>query len=223
MNKAATQNTDHLTQEDVIEELAWSPEVNDTRIGVSVLEGGVTLSGEVDSHAERKAAVKAAMRVAGVTVVADELHVRRDPASQHTDAEIAAAIRDVLKWTSKVPGDSVQVEVRDHVAILTGHVSYQFQRHNAAKLVGDVIGIQRVQNQIELTPRASAENTEEHIKRALIRNAATDADAIRVTTVGTEVTLTGTVRTWLERSEAARAAWSSPHVTAVHNKIVTNP
>jgi osmotically-inducible protein OsmY len=223
MNSTTTKNTDHLIQQDVIEELAWSPEVNDSRIGVSVIDGAVTLSGEVDSHAERNAAVKAALRVTGVSVVADELEVRRNARSQHTDTEIAAAIREALKWTSKVPGDSVKVEVRDHVAILTGQVTYQFQRREAAKLVGNVVGVEHVQNRLELAPRASAADTGEHIRRALIRSAAVDADAIRVTTVGTDVTLSGTVRTWLERSEAARAAWASPHVTSVHNNIQVRP
>ncbi|VXC12343.1 BON domain-containing protein [Aeromicrobium sp. 9AM] len=223
MNTTMKKNADHLIQQDVIDELAWSPELNDTRIGVSLLDGAVTLTGEVDSHAERNAAVKAAMRVAGVSVVADELEVRRKATARPTDTEIAAAIREALKWTSKVPGDSVKVEVRDHVAILTGQVTYQFQRREAAELVGNVIGVEHVQNRIELAPRASASDTGEHIRRALIRNAATDADAIRVTTVGTDVTLAGTVRTWLERSEAARAAWSSPHVTSVHNNIQVRP
>lgn len=223
MNASTTTDTDHLIQEDVIEELAWSPEVDDSRIGVSVLDGAVTLSGEVDSHAQRHAAVKAALRVTGVSVVADELEVRRDPAAGHTDTDIAAAIRTVLQWTSKVPGDSVQVEVRDHVAILTGSVSYQFQRREAEKLVSGVTGVRHVQNHLELTPRASAEDTQERIERALVRNAATDAGGIRVIVVGREVTLVGTVRTWLERSEAARAAWSSPHLTAVHNDIEVRP
>lgn len=223
MSPTTKPNQDHVVQEDVIEELAWSPEVNDSRIGVSVLDGAVTLSGEVDSHAERNAAVRAALRVSGVSVVADDLEVRRDVRSEHTDADVAAAIREVLKWTSKVPGDRVQVEVRDHVAILTGNVTYEFQRREAAKLVSGVAGVGRVQNRLELTPRASADDTQERIERALVRNATTDAEAIRVTVVGQEVTLAGTVRTWLERSEAARAAWSSPHVTAVHNKIVVRP
>ena len=223
MDSTATKNTDHIIREDVIEELAWSPEISDSRIGVSALNGAVTLSGEVDSHAQRNAAVKAALRVTGVSVVADELEVRRDVTAGRTDTDIAAAIRDVLKWTSKVPGDSVQVEVRDHVAILTGMVTYQFQRREAAKLVGALPGVRRIQNRIELTPRVSAEDTQERIERALVRNAVTDADTIRVSVVGRAVTLTGTVRTWLERSEAARAAWSSPHVTAVRNNIEVRP
>ncbi|WP_332662302.1 BON domain-containing protein [Aeromicrobium sp.] len=223
MKPTTTRNTDHVIQEDVIEELAWSPDVNDSRIGVSVLDGAVTLSGEVDSHAERNAAVRAALRVTGVSVVADDLEVRRTVKSGQTDTDIAAAIRTVLKWTSKVPGDSVQVEVRDHVAILTGTVTYQFQRREAEKLVGGVTGVTHVENRIELSPRASAEDTQNRIERALVRSATTDANAIRVTVVGREVTLTGTVRTWLERSEAGRAAWSSPNVSAVHNKIKVSP
>lgn len=219
MDKTMLKNRDHLLREDVVEELAWSPDVNDSHVGVSVLDGAVSLSGEVDSQAERKAAVRTAMRVAGVRVVADELYVREAVRSQHTDAEIAAAINSVLKWTSKIPDDSVQVEVRDHVATLTGTVDHQFQRRDAGKLVRDVIGVRRVQNNLVLSTRVSAEDTQNDIKRALIRNATTDADAIHVTAVGTEVTLTGTVRTWLERSEAARAAWCSPHVTDLHNKI----
>ncbi|MEO6604385.1 MAG: BON domain-containing protein [Aeromicrobium sp.] len=219
MDKATMKDADHLLREDVVEELGWSPDVNDTQVGVSVLNGAVSLSGQVASQAERKAAVRTAMRVAGVRVVADELEVRDDSPHRHTDADIAAAINNILKWTSKNPESSVQVEVRDHVAILTGTVNHQFQRRDLAKLVRDVIGVQEVQNSIDLSARASAEDTQNDIKRALIRNATTDAAAIHVTAVGTEVTLTGSVRTWLERSEAARAAWASPHVTDIHNKI----
>lgn len=223
MDTKMMKDTDHLLREDVVAELAWSPDVNDTHVGVSVRDGAVTLSGEVDSHAERHAAVRAAMRVAGVTVVADELELASAPATQHADAEIAARIREMLACSAKVPGDAIKVSVRDRVAILTGEVTYQFQRREAAQLVGGVVGVRRVHNRIQLSPRASAEDTQDHIKRALVRDAATDADAITVTAVGTEVTLTGYVRTWLERSEAARAAWSSPHVTEVHNKLEVHP
>jgi osmotically-inducible protein OsmY len=40
-----------------------------------------------------------------------------------------------------------------------------------------------------------------------------------VKTVGNEVTLTGTVRSWAERSQAGMAAWASPYVTQVHNYL----
>jgi osmotically-inducible protein OsmY len=57
------------------------------------------------------------------------------------------------------------------------------------------------------------------IKDALIRSAETDADRINVEVQGSKVILEGTVRSWAERKEADRIAWSSPGVTAVDNRI----
>ena len=38
-----------------------------------------------------------------------------------------------------------------------------------------------------------------------------------------EVTLKGTVRSWIEREEAERIAWSAPGVTKVEDRIVVSP
>ena len=40
---------------------------------------------------------------------------------------------------------------------------------------------------------------------------------------GTEVTLTGRVANWNEKKAAGKAAWSSPHVTVVHNLLDVHP
>ena len=37
------------------------------------------------------------------------------------------------------------------------------------------------------------------------------------------VMLTGTVRSWAEKNQAVEAAWASPHVTEVDNRIVVRP
>jgi osmotically-inducible protein OsmY len=40
---------------------------------------------------------------------------------------------------------------------------------------------------------------------------------------GSEVILEGTVRSWIEREEAERVAWSAPGVTKVEDRIVVSP
>ena len=70
-----------------------------------------------------------------------------------------------------------------------------------------------------MTRRPQGTDVSERITNALARNAALDAKHITVKTVGNEVTLTGTVRSWAERSQAGMAAWASPHVTEVHNYL----
>ena len=67
--------TDTQIQQDVIAELKWEPKVNATHIGVEVKNGVVTLSGHVDSFAEKWHAEQAAKRVEGVWVIAIELDV----------------------------------------------------------------------------------------------------------------------------------------------------
>lgn len=40
---------------------------------------------------------------------------------------------------------------------------------------------------------------------------------------GSEVILKGTVRSWIEREEAERVAWSAPGVSKVDDRIVVSP
>jgi osmotically-inducible protein OsmY len=47
--------------------------------------------------------------------------------------------------------------------------------------------------------------------------ATVDAENIQVEARGSEIILRGTVRSWAERHEAEKAAWSAPGVTSVKN------
>jgi osmotically-inducible protein OsmY len=44
-----------------------------------------------------------------------------------------------------------------------------------------------------------------------------------IETNGSEVILKGTVRSWVEREEAERVAWSALGVTKVEDRIVVSP
>lgn len=212
-------NHDDFIRGDVQEELAWAPQVRDAHVSVSVVDGVVTLIGEVDTYTEKIEAKNAALRVRGVTVVVNDLAILGSVRLDRTDTDIARAIEHVLEWSTTIPHTDLTVEVRDRVVVLTGTVSWNYQRTDAERLVRSIDGVLRLDNRIQLSPRASASDTNQLIKDALVRHALMDANAITVNTVGSEVTLSGNVSAWTEKIDAERAAWSSPNITAVHNKL----
>jgi osmotically-inducible protein OsmY len=61
------------------------------------------------------------------------------------------------------------------------------------------------------------------IQEAFKRSAEVDANRITVEANGSEVVLKGTVRSWIEREEAERVAWSAPGITKVEDRIVVSP
>lgn len=213
---------DEAIRSAVADELEWTPDVNALRIGVSVDEGVVTLSGEVSTSSERIAAKDAALRVKGVTAVADDLVVAHS-VTHPTDTEIAGVVSSTLRWADDVPHDAVKVEVRDGVVVLTGEVLWEHQRRAASRAVQRLTGVRKVDNRMTLKRRPSGTDTRERIEKALIRNAIVESNAIEVTVEGNTVTLTGTVGSWAEKTQAGLAAWSSPHVDRVNNQIVVGP
>src|SRR5690348_15717034 len=103
--------SDSTLKQDVMEELMWDPRIGRSEIGVAVKEGVVTLSGEVGSYPKKEAAVKAAERVSGVRVVADELRVKLTDGVPMSDMEVAHAVADSLRWDIEVPDDKIKARV----------------------------------------------------------------------------------------------------------------
>ena len=210
--------TDSDIQTEVQDELEWTPDVEAAGIGVAVEDGAVSLSGEVDSYAERRAAVKAAQRIRGVRTVADNLNVHQKHSYSVSTTDIAKEVERALRSATFVP-DTVKAELEGHTVTLTGEVGWDYQRNAAKRAIQYLRGVHLVNDLITLQARPSGNDTERRITAAITRNAQLDADAIHVTVNGTMVILTGTVRSWAAKQQAGRAAWSSPHVMHVDNQI----
>ena len=212
--------TDAKIQTNVISALKWEPSVDAAKIGVSVRDGIVTLSGYVDSFVEKLAAERAVGKVVGVQAIAEEIKVRLPQDFERDDADIAEAAVTALEWNVMVPHDLIKIQVEDGMIILTGEVDWDYQRNAAHNAVCCLIGVKGVTNEISIKPSVKPADVKSKIKSAFKRHSSLDAKAITVSVVGSKITLTGSVHSWTEREEAGSAAWAGPGVTDVENNLI---
>lgn len=211
---------DEEIQADVLEELKWDTRVRPNEIGVTVKDGIVTLTGWVDSYVQKLAARDAAHRVHQVKAVANDIEVRLPGLAERTDADLAAAVLNALKWDIAVASTRVDVTVSNGWVTLQGEVEYGFQKKETERVVYRLSGIKGVSNQILVKPHLLPADLKQNIERALVRNAETDAKQITVEVQGSKVTLYGRVRSYVEKQEAEDSVWSAPGVTDVDNHLM---
>jgi osmotically-inducible protein OsmY len=212
--------TNDELQRDVAAELSWDPKVDSQEIAVSADAGTITLRGSVASLRFKREAAKAAARVYGVTLVCNQLQVRRANGSPRDDAELRGEVLDALMLDGLVPM-TVDAEACDGFITLTGTAVWHYQRDEAEFLAASVPGVLAVDNGITLTSKPDGRDIKADIGRAFRRSASLDADGLSVetTSYGT-VILAGAVNSWAEHDEALAAAWSAPGVAEVEDRIV---
>jgi osmotically-inducible protein OsmY len=219
LHRAKSVDTDLRSR--VERQLDWEPEITSTEIGVSAANGVIRLTGFVNSYAEKLAAERAVLRTYGVSAVANDLEVK--PPFKKTDADIASAAVNALQQRVDVPDEKIKLTVKNGWIILEGNVDWYYQKNAAELAVKYLSGVKGVTDHIQVKPQVSTLEVKEKIEDALKRNAEVDARRISVQAIDGKVTLTGNVRSWFEKQEAATAAWAAPGVKEVNNQIAVVP
>jgi len=142
---------------------------------------------------------------------------------ERPDPDIARDAIARIKSELPYAWDKIRVIVKSGWVTLEGEVEWNYQRERAEEAVRRVRGVKGITNSIEVKPQVAPSEIRRKIEDALRRAAEIDASRITVETIGSEVILRGTVRSWAERREAERAAWSAPGVARVDNRIIISP
>jgi osmotically-inducible protein OsmY len=213
--------SDEMLQDTVVRELNADPELDARHISLTAIDGAITLRGRVATQHEKHEAVRAAERVSGVMVVADEIEVREPSSRERSDDEIAEEVAHLRRRRIDSP-DSVGVQVRDGRVILHGQVTSESQRAAAESAARQLPGVRAVVNLIKVRSETepSVQDVERRVREAIHATRNADDDSINVTLSGSTVRLHGHVPSVETLQEAMQAAQSAPGVTAVECEIV---
>jgi osmotically-inducible protein OsmY len=118
-------------------------------IKIYSVDGDVTLGGTVTSRAEKDLAALAALSIAGVNHVNNDIGVSAGAA--RPDSEIANDIREEFRWDAWLCDVLPNVEVERGVVTLTGSAPSAFARRRAAELA-NVDGVTAVEDHIIVVP-----------------------------------------------------------------------
>ena len=139
--------TDSQIEADVRSMLTLDLEVPDTRIMVSVLDGVVTLSGDVDYFYQRDAAEDDAASILGVRDVISNIAVL----DQSSAPDIADQIAAAFARNGELFDDNVSVTTNGHSVTLSGTVRYWSEYDEAEDVAWRAPGVTSVTNNVVVT------------------------------------------------------------------------
>lgn len=128
--------------------LTWDVAVPDNRVKVTVSDGWITLSGEVDWQYQRTAAERAVHFLTGVRGVSNEIVVK----PKVTATNVKARIESALKRNAEVDARRIRVEVDHDKVILHGRVRSWIERTEAEQAAWAAPGVTGVEDHLAVMP-----------------------------------------------------------------------
>jgi len=122
-------------------------------VNVDTTDGHVTLFGMVATQEAKKAAEDDAHKVSGVKTVANELEIvpsAKADAVKRDDKQVKDGVERALKAQNELKNDSIDVEVRNGVARLSGSVDDANDRLRAAAIARSAAGVRAVHDDLQV-------------------------------------------------------------------------
>lgn len=211
--------TDNQIKQDILDELSFQPNIDETQIGVIVEDGVVTLTGIVNDFYKKVTSEKIAKRIKGVKAVAEDIEVKYGTAYKITDKEIAKSIVHAFEWNTAIPEDKILIEIRNGWVTLSGEVEFWYQKDAARSVIVNMLGVKGITNNINIKPIIKPYEIQNNITNAFKRHAGIDANNIIVDLDGNTVTLSGKINSISQKEEANKMAYNTSGVLNVINNL----
>jgi osmotically-inducible protein OsmY len=201
-------------------------------LGVTVSDGQATLTGEVDSWAQKQWAELLAGEVRGVKGVKNDLTIKYSasrPDKEVADDVVATIARDVY-----LTGLPITATVKEGTVTLTGTVGNWLEKERATDQAYCVSGVRHVKNDLSVewwkeygvrksTPAPSDDQLQKTVRDELYEDLRVDPFELSVDASLGWITLRGSVPTYFQRGIAEQDARDIVGVTGVTNLLSVGP
>jgi len=141
---------DHRTDEEIAtiarSVLQWSAGLSEHSVHVSVEQGHVILSGEVDWGYQVRTAESVISPLRGVVSVVNQIQVRQN----HTPANIAERIGDALRRHAETEAKRIDVTVSEGTVTLRGHVDTLPEKTLICNVAWSAPGVHKVVDEMSV-------------------------------------------------------------------------
>jgi osmotically-inducible protein OsmY len=132
-----------------LQALVWNGQVPDKGIDVTVKDGWITLTGEVEWQYQRDEAETAVANLIGVLGVVNEIEVVATP----SEPDVRTRITEALTRSAQVEASGVRVTTSPGTVTLEGSVSSVAERDAAVAAAWAAPGVSEVDDQLRIDPR----------------------------------------------------------------------
>lgn len=147
-------------------QLLWNSNTSGLAIDVDTRNAVVTLKGSVDSQAEAQLAERIARNTSDVRSVKNELDVKGMPATAAgqieqdaksasktaseavSDGWISTKVKSALIYNRSVDGSDIDVDVKDGVVTLRGHIDSDYEGKQAVDIAQGIKGVKSVKSEL---------------------------------------------------------------------------
>lgn len=152
------------------------------------------------------------------------------------DASTTAAVKSALALNKQVAAldihvvSSNNVDTKDNNVTLTGQVPTEVEKRVAEEIARGTRGVANVVNNIEVAPQLQASDPEKHpvadleiktaVLQSILNNPSLKSQQIKVDVYNGEVTLTGSVQTPTQKTDAESAARAVANVRDVDSNAL---